>query len=482
MRALAWVSQLRTWWTGGVVLTLVATAVLSSNVPETRFFGDEAGWIRAGYQTADLFLDGDFGPAELSTVGYSYGNFNPQLGKLLLGIPLVLYSDHFLDGARFVGTYFKWRSPESYENKVAKGEAPPREILELGRSISAFYGVLCVLMVSGFVWRFFGGWVGLLAGALLLTTPVFVEASTRSMTDVEYNLLLVAGLPLMARILNSPSRRSDLVLAALFGLVAGVASSIKISGLPLFGLAYVLLLAIRELQDRRGLRRLAENCALFVLVGVSCIYALNPFYWPEVSKIHPSAAAREARALLFEGKRVELGAPFLVYAGARYDRRRIIEQFPQLYNLLRPLEFPAHYLRWNTDQTLQASRHPWPGQRLQVIARRLFIDFTSFPMEWIFLLWGAASCWARVVAEWRAGRVSPYLVPLFWFALNLAIVLLAVRVYGDRYFLPTVIAERILVAVGLWSALGWLRDRFGTRFQSATAAAPAGDDSGATPP
>ena len=127
----------------------------------------------------------------------------------------------------------------------------------------------------------------------------------------------------MARILNSPSRRSDLALAALLGLVAGLASSIKISGLPLFGLAYVLLLAIRELQDRRGLRRLVENCALFGLVGVSCIYALNPFYWPEVSKIHPSAAAREARALLFEGKRVELGAPFLVYAGARYDRRRL---------------------------------------------------------------------------------------------------------------------------------------------------------------
>jgi hypothetical protein len=67
---------------------------------------------------------------------------------------------------------------------------------------------------------------------------------------------------------------------------------------------------------------------------------------------------------------------------------------------------------------------------------------------------------------------------VFWFALNLAIVLLAVRVNGDRYFLPTVIAERILVAVGLWSALDWLRDRFGTRFRSATAAVPAGDDSG----
>ena len=452
------------------LLAMTSAALLLSNVGKTRFFGDESGWISYSYQTTDLFLNGEFGPRQLSSLWDNYGNLNPQLGKLLLGIPLVACSDLLLDGARYTAV-FPWNRPGSYQERLARAEVPPREILLLARSITALYGVLCVLTVFACTAMLFGVWAGLLAGALVLGSPLFVESVTRSMTDAQFNWLLVLALLVEAPALRAHPRRRDLILAALCGLVAGLASSVKLTGFLTIGVTHLSLLGLRVLREKLSLRRAGENAALFAFVTLTSIYTLNPFYWPEVSEIRPAELMREVRGFAFDGKRVELPLPFLDYMGAvYYNRKEIVDEFPQLYNLLRPFELPAHFLRWRTLTVAQAKMFSWPGPRLEVIGRRLAIDFTNFRFEWIFLIWGTAAHLRRAISEWRAGRVSAYLVPPLWFAANLVLLLSLVRFYGDRYFLPTVVAERILIAVGLFSAADLLLRRVRARFPASSVA------------
>ena len=264
--------------------------------------------------------------------------------------------------------------------------------------------------------------------------------------------------------LNSPSRRKDLALATLCGLLGGLASAVKITGFLVVGAIYVLLCLLRAVRGNLPGWRVAGNSALFAAAALLCIYALNPFYWPDVGKIRPREAIAEVRRVVVDGDRLELDTTLGSYLSVvRFDRAQIVEQLPQLYNLMRPLEFPVQFLRWKRLADRFASTQPWPGPRLEVFWRKMRDDYAAFPASWVFLLLGIAICLKQSVDGWRRGRVSPALVPVLWLALCALLLLTAMPRAADRYFLPVVIAERILLAAGLWATLDFLRRRLGWR-------------------
>jgi len=448
------------WMLGTVLLFALSASYLLAQRRSTPIYGDEPGWIGAGYQTADLLLEGEFDTAGLTAIRRNYGNLNPQLGKLMLGVPLALYSDRFLDGARFeLMTTYQWNK-ESYAFKRARGELPPRSIFFSARAITAIYGALCVVAVfaAGMIW--FDARVAVLAALLLIITPAFVQSTTRAMTDVYYNLFLLAGCVAVSQSVRVPAGRKALVLAAACGVLGGLASAVKVTGFLLVGAAYAVAVAARAIRESTGFRPVVGQLAAFTVVALVCIYALNPFYWPELEKVEPAELAREFRQVVSGDEGVAFSAPLPVLLGAiEYDRREIVAAYPQLYNVARPLEFPIHFLRWERLWDKQERLGPWGGPRFSTTVRKLGVGLAVFPFEWVFALWGGVYCARSTRREWRDGRVSPLAVVLVWPFLIAAGVAVAAPRPEARFFLPALIATRILVAVGICSAFDDARKR-----------------------
>jgi len=448
------------WVFGLSLLLAIAAAHLVGQRKHTQFYGDESGWMGASFQTAELLFDGEFDPAHLSAIRRNYGNLNPQLGKLMLGVPLVLYSDAYFGGARFeLTTRYNWNG-EPYAVKRALGEVPPRTLLHVGRAITAIYGAVCVLVVFVAGWIWFDARVGLVAALLLLLTPTFVEATTRVMTDVYYNLFLLAGCIVASLGVRRAPDGRDLVLAAACGALGGLASAVKITGFLLVGATYCAAVVLRNLREGGSIRRVAKPLATYTATALACIYALNPFYWPEYARIEPRELSREVRQIISGDGAVAFSAPLPDLLGSiAYERREIVAAYPQLYNIARPLEFPVQFLRWKRLWERQEASIPWPRDRsrLAVATRKLALELTAFPFEWIFLVCGGVYCARSVRVGWQARRLSPRIVVLVWVGLVLAGIVTAAPRPEDRFFLPGVIATRILVAAGLLAVVDWVQ-------------------------
>jgi 4-amino-4-deoxy-L-arabinose transferase-like glycosyltransferase len=384
---------------------------------------------------------------------------------------LILYSDCCLGGARFeLKTTYIWND-EPYPRKRARGEVPRRRLLHAGRAITAIYGSLCVLLVfaAGKLW--FDARTGLLAALLLLGTPAFVVSTTRVMTDIYYNLFLLAGCVAISLTVRSSSKRRDLLLAAACGMLGGLASAVKITGFLLVGAVYAVVHIFREIRERGPVGPVAQRLTVFTATALACIYALNPFYWPELDKIEPRELSREIRQIASGDVGVEFSNPLLTQLGSIiYGRREIIAAFPQTYNIARPLEFPVQFMRWKRLWEKQEKLIPWPDSRFPVSMKKMAIELTAFPFEWIFLLCGVVYCARSTHLGWKAGQVSPRVVVLVWLGLIVAGVLAAAPRPEDRFFLPGVIATRILVAAGIvWSfdqARKWLLARRSHSFRA----------------
>jgi hypothetical protein len=89
-----------------------------------------------------------------------------------------------------------------------------------------------------------------------------------------------------------------------------------------------------------------------------------------------------------------------------------------------------------------------------LIQKRLFWDYSSFPLEFVFFAYGIIICGIRARMAFVNGKADPAVIPLCYFFINYLFILLVLEVDWDRYFLPTVIANKILVAIGISNLVG----------------------------
>jgi hypothetical protein len=75
-----------------IASVLVASAaVLFRSAQRVSFHGDESGWIASGLYYSDLVLSRDFTWEKWRCRDcHAWGSLNPQLGKLMIGLPLSL--------------------------------------------------------------------------------------------------------------------------------------------------------------------------------------------------------------------------------------------------------------------------------------------------------------------------------------------------------------------------------------------------------
>lgn len=417
---------------------------MAQSLPADWSGGDEQLWIASGYYYSNLLLHGDFTRKKWDgTISMrGMGSLNMHLGKLLVGLPLVAWGGHQSIG------YYTCTLP--LDENLRLGNVPAVSALRFARGMTTLWSVLCCLIIFIICLSCTNAWGGLLAVALLVTNEWFIEFGSSATVDIHYNAFLLCCCAAGYGLLTATGRASLLRAAAVMGIAAGCADSIKITGLMLAS-TFFIALAVYRGHGTGGAKKILVPVATFVLTALSVIYLLNPCFWPEWRGLHEPGTGRVGSA--------EVPAPAQPGSPTRMKSTPLTHGF-------RPLGLPVMYLRWNEGMALQAMRYEedWGGERLKyrTFHRRLLLGWSSFRLEWVFLLIGIASCLRGIGVSYRQGILSRRAVPLAYFGVNYLFILFFMKLNWDRYYLPTILAGIPLVVIGIVSIATAARMQFAT--------------------
>jgi 4-amino-4-deoxy-L-arabinose transferase-like glycosyltransferase len=420
-----------------LVVALVSLFAWLRVARTARFFGDESGWISTAYYYTDLALTGDLRlePWE-GREHREWGSQNMQLAKWMLGVPLKLHEQR--TGERFYG-YYRFSATRTENRSLDR--IPPKRILRAARYGMALVaaGTCVLLFLIGY--RTQNIWAGVVAAALTLASKPGV-AFAQSVADGPYVFFLVAGALACGFFLSAPDGKRSSVWAVICGVTAGLACSVKITGLVVGGgvfaacLAYRMWLHTTKPKEAPKLAALAAGTALLVT------YALNPFLWPTMQDPHEVVMARlEADERRFEARYGHLGM--------RPMTRKELEPYASPY-----LRLPMMFPRWKRSQELQTrqGRSRWNGSRVVVLNSRTFGELQALPGSGALVIGGLAWAAVRVARRRREDGPDPWFLPLAFFLVNYAFILVLMPHNWDRYYLPTLVAGNILAALAIAAA------------------------------
>jgi 4-amino-4-deoxy-L-arabinose transferase-like glycosyltransferase len=419
-----------------IAVFAISAMVLFSQVKEADFHGDESGWIASGYYYTNLLLNRDFDPThwECEECG-PWGRLNMPLGKWLIGFSLV--TDPNLHGHIFT-KYYDFE--ESREVNIREARIPPENILLRARKASVWFGSLCCVLVFVIGLLAYNEWVGLLAAGLLVANNLFVQSATRAMTDIHYNFFLLVVCLTAMLVLNIRGKKSALVAGSLNGLASGLACSIKITGIVIGAL---LVIAATVYHNHIAKLRSSEIVSLFTgfsLTALFVIYGLNPYLWIPSKEISGSQLVQEIKLVTLD------------FRNGAFRKDAVENRYPLLYDLTK---FPYMFQRWNhqMNRQMKYSSASFNGNRILTIQKRLWIEFATLPFEGIFLMIGLLAYIPLVKKRLalQTGRSDDLKkIPLAFFLINYFFILFFMKLNWLRYYLPTVIADRLLIAYGIY--------------------------------
>jgi len=434
-----------------VLVTLASWTFLFTQVERTRFHGDESGWISAGVYSTELIMRGDFDRESWNCFDCAeWGSLNMQVGKLLVGLP------HAMDrSARGRGFFRFYDFEASRAENVRENRIPPPDILRRARIASTVFGAVCCLLIFAIGYLSFNVFVGVLASVLLATHPLFVSSATRAMTDVHLSMFLLALCLAGVLLSRAGFRWAPWRYGAVLGVIAGLACSVKITGLVIGG-GFVAATLVREhFRGVLSLRDASRALAAFGIAALAVVYSLNPSFWPSRHVFAVGGIAREVGDL----SRATVSGELRSYLNAN--------NHPQLSNLSVVRDFPQLFLTWERFMARQGQRLPesenWRGNRLSTLHTMLFNKHSGFPGDWVFLAIGGV--WYGRRRFWQQTGTSRelWLLPCLFFLVNYVFILLFMSLNWDRYYIPTVIVGRVLVAGGIYIAAVELRRRWTER-------------------
>lgn len=456
-----------------LALYVFASVNLLSHIEKNPIHTDEPGWVSSANYYTDLLLQGDFNHQKWECVQcFNWGSLNTHLGQWIIGAFLKVVVP------QQEPVFFKFYiHGVSLDENIKQGTIPPRQTLLAARSIPAIFGILCGILIFFIGYYAYNKWIGSLAALLLLGNPLFITLSTQAMTDVYYHFFLLCGCLSSLFLLKLHSDRKLLLVSGIYGSFVGLASSVKITGLVLAGLHFFLIILTIKLIYRLSLRNVIQYLAVFCSSALIIIYLLNPYFWPDFSDINTEQLIKEVKTLYSEANPEALKTETLLdkypqlsdelYQKPLIDSKvslqaaefmvmanlpPMLEDYPQLSKLSHPLEFPKLFIRWKNLMNIQLGYWPlgWKENRSNLNNDNLFIEYSTFPLEWCFLCIGMYFYGRKIVSAFLNGQAIESFSPFLYFVINYVFILAFMKLNWDRYYLPTIIAGKIIVAVGVY--------------------------------
>ncbi|HEB72221.1 MAG TPA: phospholipid carrier-dependent glycosyltransferase [Nitrospirae bacterium] len=428
-----------------VLTTSLTGYILFSNVTKTSFHGDEPGWISEGFYYVDLLIKRDFDREKwLNRKARGWGAFNLPLGKYIIGAPITIYSSRHWDGKKYYG-FYQWNGG-GYKEQKRKGNVPPDEILFTARRVTAFFGALTVGIVFILGYLTYNVWAGVIASFLLMFNGLFVETSTRAMIDIFYNFFMILFCIVAVWFLKSSTRWRRIFSSALFGVVVGLACSVKLTGIIIGAILFGLLSVYKMYVENKS-RSDAANWVLVAMISsLVVIYALNPLFWISFGKIDAGALIKESRPLYKE----------VVREGIRKDE--MYARYPQFANITKPFDFFNMFFRWKNNnkwQTIWNKGKMWKQSKAIEFNSDFLFKHATIWFQWIFFFLGFTIFTVKIIKSIRQSKVSPLSVTLFFFLVNYIFLFSTLGVNWGRWYMAIIISGDIIAAVGIYEAAIW---------------------------
>lgn len=429
-------------------------------VTESRITGgplewDERGWLASGLVYSGLFAHGDFAPAHWDGPRLTtWGNINPPLGKICVGWNAYQLS---------VKERLDYR-PQVTAHRAAWGglgpgaPTPPPLLLHEARATVRLWAALAAAVMVAAAWWLGGPAVAVVLAWTLLFNRVFMDHSTIAYTDAVY--LLFHAVALLGAFAFARAERRCWQIAAILvlGLGAGLATSVKITGILIIGAYTIVLISSKLRRNVVSWKAAAAYLALFGVVGLAVIYTLNPFLWPDFRAIDRTALAEEwARFRQTEFATPEEGAPpretlWESLTSIDLPTSRVRIDYPQLRNLLRPLEFPLLYPRWSRVFAQMAK--DFPKESVVQVPYGAVVRFSTSLFEGAFLCYGLFVAVRLLRRDPGSPQGTLLATALIVFGVQLFFLAISLPVQGfSRYYLPTIVESRLFVALGVAAAL-----------------------------
>lgn len=385
------------------IVAIVSWVVLSERIEKRKVHIDEPGWITSSLYYTDLLLEHDFSLDKWlgsNLYGFS-GKYYSHVGQWLMGLPLrVLYDG---PGQNFFGFYAPHKSQKDNRNL---GKLPPWSLLFSARYISAVFGVLNCLMVLLIGYHVGSVGVGLVAAMLVATAPLFIRHGALALTDMYYVFFLLNSCLAILLFAKSYQRRF-LVLAGIF---CGLATSVKIVGLPVLVFMLLIYFVLGVIQRKMKPIACLLGMVIFLLSAFLLVYVVNPYFW---------------------------GKNFFI-------------KF-----FLMALDLDLFF-----QKVILEGHARWGESRFWTLHVQLFSVQQNFPFEGIAVILGFLWMGFRI---FRKKEGALYSVLIAFFISNYLFILMFMRVNWERYYLPTVIACQFLTAYCIVEGWAWfwnfLRER-----------------------
>ena len=350
---------------------------------------------------------------------YDFGGiYNLHIGQWLMGIPLEWYYAQtnlkFFKIYNFAAGGDPRDEPKVYKINKEKGNVPPREILLPARTVSVFFGALCCVAIFLIGYYSLNLWVGLIAAIFLMLNQLFISFATRAMTDIYFNFFLLCAYLFIIRFKVLAPKGSYRMLSLIVGIFAGLATSVKISGIVIIGIVFVSFLAYIYFIQSKPRKSILMDLAIFFCAAIAVVYLFNPYFW-------------------------DLRHPL-----------KFFEMFPARRNLL---EFQASLVgtSFHGHDRFFAISLALLGYYSNDFGRSLIYSFFV-----AIFFYGIIVTNAFIVIKSLFKRVFNVRAIVFiFFLMNYWFILKFMIINWDRYYLPAVIVAELITAVFIYDTLGF---------------------------
>jgi len=397
---------------------LAALCFFYRNIARTSFDGDESGWISTASYYTKLLERGSLDMeawkcSECDTFG---GDYNLHLGQWLLGIPLELY--YARNNLKFFNMYDYGAGGKLtdfagiYRINKKMGKVPPYEILLPARAVSAIFGAMCCVAVFLIGYYSLNLWVGLIAAGFLMWNRIFTLYAAQAMTDVYFNFFLLCAYLAIVRFKVPIPKASSRTLSLIVGIFAGLATSVKITGIVIIGLILAGFLMYVYFIRYKPYKGILLDLAIFFCVAVAVVYLLNPYFW---DLRHPLRFFQ-----MFLARNDILNTQVRIYGDHFHGQSRFLAAS---LNVLEYYSYRPHY-------------------------PLLYYFFAA-----IFCC-GALAVNGIIFVKSLFKRVfNPRVVIFLFFLINYLFILQFLKMSWARYYLPAVIAAGLITAIFIYDGL-----------------------------
>ena len=279
------------YYFAALVVFILSFLTLIINLPSLKYFHrDEVNWSRVSiYSFRTFFIDRDYTDEGWEKPFNSFGFYNPQVGKHIIGSSLWLHNFRQFNGV------IKWNANENLKWHIEQGIVPPPDqlfaarlpIIFLTSGTAVLLFVLSSLLTLSYPRKISIG-MGLLTAFLFLLHPLTWSLGHRAMLDIPalfFTSFAMTSLVFSCRSFIQGLTRQGMLWGLVTSFMIGFGIATKLNALLVWGVIFTCYIGLALYFSYRKnfsfVKRILFISFTHVLIPLIIFVGTNPFLYQD---------------------------------------------------------------------------------------------------------------------------------------------------------------------------------------------------------